>query len=163
MTKHITILAQQLGKLLMEKNQQLVTAESCTGGGIAYALTTIPGSSNWFERGYITYSNAAKEQSLGVNPSTIETYGAVSAQTANEMAEGALKNSQAQVSIAVTGIAGPGGGTPEKPVGTIWFGWAGYNFATQTRYVNLHGERETIRYQAIAYSLTELIKILNQK
>ncbi|OGT30226.1 MAG: hypothetical protein A3E87_00610 [Gammaproteobacteria bacterium RIFCSPHIGHO2_12_FULL_35_23] len=116
--------AEEAGRKLLASKQMLVTAESCTGGGVAYAITSIAGSSAWFDRGLVTYSNIAKEELLNVSSATLITEGAVSKQTAIEMALGALENNYATVSLSITGIAGPGGGTPSKPVGTVWFAWA---------------------------------------
>ena len=120
MTASLATLAQAVGEALKKNNLSLATAESCTGGGLSYWVTSIGGSSHWFERGFVTYSNEAKVEQLSVNPTTIENYGAVSEQTACEMAEGALANSNADITVSITGIAGPNGGTPEKPVGTVW-------------------------------------------
>src|SRR5258708_6846429 len=119
MENNITILAERVGQLLKAHKLMLTTAESCTGGQIAEAITQIAGSSQWFDRGFVTYSNAAKQEMLGVKKITLEQAGAVSAETAAEMAEGALRHSHAQISIAVTGIAGPTGGSVDKPVGTV--------------------------------------------
>src|SRR3990167_8669961 len=116
--------AEEAGRKLLASKQMLVNTESCTGGGVAYAITSIAGSSAWFDRGLVTYSNIAKEELLNVSSATLITEGAVSKQTAIEMALGALENNYATVSLAITGIAGPGGGTPSKPVGTVWFAWA---------------------------------------
>ena len=160
MAQNLEQLAISVGKKLKEKKWKLVTAESCTGGSVAYWITSIPGSSDWFERGFVTYSNLAKEEMLGVSSATLNTYGAVSEQTAQEMAEGALRYSQAQVSIAITGIAGPTGGTPEKPVGTVWFGWAGVGFATQTKLMSLTGNRTQIREQSIVIALENLLNLI---
>ncbi len=113
----------KLGHTLSQKQLKLATAESCTGGGLSYCLTSVPGSSAWFECGFVTYSNAAKVTLLNIDIATLEAYGAVSAETAAAMAAGALQQSAAQISIAITGIAGPDGGTKEKPVGTIWIAW----------------------------------------
>ena len=120
MDKCIYELAESLGLLLQTKEWQLALAESCTGGGISQAVTEVPGSSAWFDRGFVTYSNAAKEDMLGVQTLTLERFGAVSEETALEMVMGALAHSQANLAVAVTGIAGPGGGTREKPVGTVY-------------------------------------------
>jgi len=114
-------LAARVGHKLRVAGRRVVTAESCTGGWVSKALTDVPGSSQWFECGFITYSNAAKVRDLGVSAGTLERFGAVSEQTVREMAEGALRVSHANVALAVTGIAGPDGGTPDKPVGTVWF------------------------------------------
>lgn len=147
----------QLSKKLITREWKIATAESCTGGGLAYALTQMPGSSNWFERGFVTYSNTSKEDMLGVNPATLTTFGAVSEETAREMAEGALRHSQAQISIAITGIAGPDGGSKAKPVGTIWIGLASINTITQTFLRNFSGNREAIREQTILSALEYLL------
>ena len=117
------ILATQVGEALKAHGLMLATAESCTGGGVAQAITEVAGSSAWFERGFVTYSNLSKQQMLGVRESTLMQHGAVSEMTVREMVEGALKHSNAQVALAVSGIAGPDGGTPDKPVGTVWFAW----------------------------------------
>lgn len=162
-TKQLNRLALVLGECLIANKLFLATAESCTGGGIAYYITQIPGSSAWFERGFITYSNQAKEDLLGVSKLILKKYGAVSEATAQAMAKGALKNSLAQISIAVTGIAGPDGGTAKKPVGTVWFSWASTYFKTQTHCVHFKGTRQKIREQCIAYALRELIKLIKNK
>jgi nicotinamide-nucleotide amidase len=153
---------QQLSKELIEHKLKLVTAESCTGGGVAYYLTDLPGSSAWFERGFVTYSNASKKELLQVKAATLLEFGAVSEQTAREMAEGALKNSHAQVSIAITGIAGPEGGTTEKPVGTVWFAWAGVNKETQASVWLLQGNRQVVREQAIKIAIKKLREFISQ-
>src|SRR6202163_1215478 len=117
-------LAERAGAVLLERQRRVVVAESCTGGWVAKCLTDIPGSSQWFERGYVTYSNLAKEQSIGVAASVIETFGAVSRPTVEQMAAGALHDSGADLAVAITGIAGPDGGSPEKPVGLVWIALA---------------------------------------
>lgn len=150
----------QLAKTLTDREWKLATAESCTAGGVAYALTTLPGSSAWFERGFVTYSNLSKEELLGVKHETLERFGAVSEQTVREMAEGALQHSQAQVSVAVTGIAGPDGGSPEKPVGTVWFAWSSINKETKMSLYHLKGDRQTIREESIRIALEKLIEFL---
>ncbi len=147
-----TALVKQLGEALKTANLQLVTAESCTGGGIAEAITSVAGSSAWFERGFVTYSNQSKEEMLGVSPDTLESDGAVSEAAVLEMADGALQYSRAQVALAVSGIAGPGGGTVEKPVGTVWFAWAkGRNRKTACHH--LSGDRNTVRAKAVRIAL----------
>ena len=156
-------IAELLAQYLIKKNYKLVTAESCTGGLVAATLTDIAGSSQWFERGFITYSNCAKQEVLGVRTSTLEDYGAVSEETACEMAEGALGNSHAQLSLAVTGIAGPSGGTREKPVGMVCFAWAQLGQSTQCATEYFSGDRATIREQATRYVLEELLKQLRTK
>lgn len=155
-----TELITSIGTLLTQQQWKLVTAESCTGGGLAYVITEQAGVSDWFERGYVTYSNAAKEANLQVPATTLLQFGAVSEQTARAMAEGALQQSQAQVSVAITGIAGPGGGTPTKPVGTVWFGWASNQAPTQTYVALFSGNRTDIRQQAIQTALEKLLAFI---
>jgi nicotinamide-nucleotide amidase len=148
-----------IAKQSKSKNLKLVTAESCTGGGIAYQLTSVPGSSEWFERGFVTYSNESKKELLHVPDMIINNFGAVSEETAQAMAEGALRNSHADIAMSVTGVAGPDGGTEEKPVGTVCFGLATKSgtIATKTQYFT--GNRASIREQSIVYSLESLIDL----
>ena len=134
----------------------VATAESCTGGLVAGAVTAVAGSSEWFERGFVTYSNDAKIEQLGVSRETLETYGAVSARTVEEMAAGARRASRADWAMAVTGVAGPGGGSVEKPVGTVWFGWAGPGGVASEQRL-LHGDRATIRRESVRIALAGLI------
>ncbi|MES2219061.1 MAG: nicotinamide-nucleotide amidohydrolase family protein [Pseudomonadota bacterium] len=150
----------ELGAQLTAREWKLATAESCTGGGVAYYLTKIAGSSGWFERGFVSYSNLAKVEMLGVKQATLDNYGAVSEQTVRAMADGVLSHSQAQVSIAITGIAGPDGGSKDKPVGTVWFGWAGIAIETQTTAQLFTGNRNEIRIQSIQFALETLLTIL---
>jgi nicotinamide-nucleotide amidase len=147
-------LAAELGEILRSHRDSLVTAESCTGGWVAQCMTAVAGSSEWFDRGFVTYSNAAKMEQLGVLAQTLAAHGAVSEQTAAEMARGALGHSQATVAVAVTGIAGPGGGTAEKPVGTVCFGWArrGVDSVLTERHL-LKGDREAVRRQSVEIAL----------
>lgn len=159
MESYITTLAEKLGHLLLEKKLKLATAESCTGGGMAYAITSISGSSQWFERGFVTYSNLSKQELLNIDNHIINIHGAVSEETAISMAEGALKNSQADLSISVTGIAGPDGGSTAKPVGTVWFALAGKNFPTKRLHQCFSGNREEIRLKSIQTGLELLISI----
>lgn len=147
-------IANILGNSLRSRNLTVTTAESCTGGGIAYALTSIPGSSQWFNCGWVTYSNESKQKILGVDPEIIEKNGAVSESVVRLMAEGALVRANADVAIAVSGIAGPGGGTPEKPVGTVWIAWA-TKTATKSKHFLLPGDREHIRRHTIIHALQE--------
>jgi nicotinamide-nucleotide amidase len=155
-------LAARVGQKLRAAERRAVTAESCTGGWVAKALTDIPGSSQWFECGYVTYSNAAKMRELGVSAGTLEAFGAVSEQTVREMAEGALRVTGANVALAVTGIAGPDGGTPEKPIGTVWFcaaaraGTAIDIIAEQQRF---DGDRAAIRDRAVQYALRLILRL----
>jgi nicotinamide-nucleotide amidase len=156
-------LAETIGDLLQNQRLRLATAESCTGGQIAQVITAISGSSQWFERGFVTYSNEAKIELLQVKLQTLAEHGAVSKTTAQEMVEGALRHAHAEVALAVTGVAGPGGGTPEKPVGTVWFGYAKINQTTKTLCQHFSGDRITIRHQATVFALQTLIDFLNDK
>ena len=160
--------AEQLGALLARDRLVLTTAESCTAGGIAYAVTQVPGSSAWFDRGFITYSDDAKRQLLGVTPSYLRDFGAVSEPVARAMALGALSHSQAQIAVAVTGIAGPGGATESKPVGTVCFAWGIRRddhalpwVRTAQRHVD--GDRATVRAHSIVAALDGLIALLQQR
>jgi nicotinamide-nucleotide amidase len=146
-------LAQQLGLFLKSKGKKIATAESCTGGWIAQTMTEVSGSSAWFDRGFVTYSNAAKVQMLGVSPETLALYGAVSAQTATEMVVGALAHSDADYAIAVTGITGPDGGSVEKPVGTVFIAWAYKNRDVKVLQQQLTGDRHQIRRQTVKLAL----------
>jgi nicotinamide-nucleotide amidase len=146
-------LAQQLGLLLKSKEKKIATAESCTGGWIAQIITEVSGSSAWFDRGFVTYSNAAKMQMLGVKSETLDKFGAVSTQTAAAMANSALALSDADCAIAVTGIAGPDGGTAEKPVGTVFIAWAYKNRDVKVVQKNLTGNRHQIRRQTVKIAL----------
>jgi nicotinamide-nucleotide amidase len=149
-------LAQQLGQLLNSKGKKIATAESCTGGWIAQMITEVSGSSAWFDRGFVTYSNAAKMQMLGVKPETLDKFGAVSVQTATEMVTGTLAHSDADCAIAVTGIAGPDGGTAEKPVGTVFIAWADKNKDVKVVQKKLMGNRHQIRRQTVKIALEGL-------
>lgn len=140
----------------------LVTAESCTGGGIAYAMTGLPGSSEWFERGFVTYSNPAKQEQLGVAHDLITRYGAVSEEVAAAMAQGALQHSHADFSVAVTGIAGPDGGSAEKPVGTVCFGWSSRGGDTRTTRIGFEGDRQQVRELSILTALQGLVDLVEQ-
>lgn len=146
-------LAQQLGLLLKSKEKIIATAESCTGGWLAQIITEVSGSSAWFDRGFVTYSNAAKMQMLGIKSETLDKFGAVSAQTAVEMVKGALDHSDADCAIAVTGIAGPDGGTEEKPVGTVFIAWAYKNQDVKVVQKKLMGNRHQIRRQTVKIAL----------
>lgn len=155
-------LAGEVATEVQQRRLTLVTAESCTGGWIAKTLTDLPGSSAWFDAGVVTYSYEAKEALLGVNPRTLEHSGAVSEETVLEMVSGALARFGAGVAVAVTGIAGPSGGTPDKPVGTVWIGWkrrGGYGHARQFHFP---GDREAVRRQTVAAALTGLRKTLTE-
>jgi nicotinamide-nucleotide amidase len=161
-------LASELGRGLTANTMMLATAESCTAGGIAYAVTTQPGSSAWFDRGFVTYSNDAKLQHLGVSPAYLRDFGAVSEPVARQMALGALTHSAAQIAVAVTGIAGPDGGTAAKPVGTVCFGWAirrdpGAAPWVQTATRHFEGDRAAVRTHAIIAALEETVSLLRQR
>jgi nicotinamide-nucleotide amidase len=158
----LTTLAAELGRVLEQDRVMLATAESCTGGWVSRVLTAISGSSAWFERGFVTYSDAAKQEMLGVDASVLRQHGAVSEPTARAMAEGALRNSHAQVALAVTGIAGPNGGTAEKPVGTVWFAWAGKDRATRASMHRIDGDRESVRRQSVEIALRGMIELVRQ-
>jgi nicotinamide-nucleotide amidase len=145
-------LAAQLGDALQQRQLMLATAESCTGGWVAKVITDVPGSSHWFERGFVTYTNRSKQEMLGVSAQTLEHHGAVSEETVLEMANGALAHSQAQVAVAISGIAGPGGGSEHKPVGTVCLAWAGLHHSRSQTY-RFDGEREAIRRQAVTTAL----------
>jgi nicotinamide-nucleotide amidase len=153
-------LAARLGVILEGSTRLLALAESCTGGWVARAVTSVAGSSNWFERGFVTYSDAAKIEMLGVPSEILQIHGAVSEPTARAMAEGALARSRAHVALAITGIAGPGGATAEKPVGTVWFGWAAQGWETRTQRRLLAGKREEVRRQSVGIALAELLTLL---
>jgi nicotinamide-nucleotide amidase len=148
--------AELLGHWLMANGKMVATAESCTGGWIAQSLTEVPGSSTWFDRGFVTYSNSAKTQMLGVKAETLQTYGAVSAETAEEMVIGALARSEAHFAIAVTGIAGPDGGTSEKPVGTVFIAWADKDGAIKVKKNLFYGNRHQIRAQTVQIAIKGL-------
>lgn len=156
----LSTLAAELGTKLKQQGLTLALAESCTGGMVAQTLTSIAGSSAWFDRGFVTYSNQAKIEMLNVADSTIATFGAVSEQTAAEMAAGALQYSHAQLAGSITGIAGPDGGSAEKPVGTVCFAWVGNTTPATTCTQYFTGSRNEIRQQATAFMLTALIQAL---
>ena len=151
--------ATELGTCLQQKGWYLVTAESCTGGWVAQAVTAIAGSSGWFDRGFVTYSNAAKQALLGVSPETLAKYGAVNEQTVLEMVKGALARSQAQVGVAISGIGGPSGGSPDKPVGTVWIAYAFPNKCYAQHY-HFNGDRQSVREQAVRMALQTLLQEL---
>ncbi len=160
MDNELFTLAERLGQRLKAKGQKIATAESCTGGWIAQAITEVPGSSAWFDRGFVTYSNNAKVQMLGVNPQTLVEYGAVSAEVAQQMAAGALTNSEADWAIAVTGIAGPDGGSEEKPVGTVYIAWQNKTGFSKVERLSLSGGRHRIRKHAVINVLDKLLAFL---
>ncbi|MEW6765567.1 MAG: CinA family protein [Pseudomonadota bacterium] len=156
----IADLALRLGTVLGERGLRLAAAESCTGGWLSKALTDVPGSSGWFDRGFITYSNAAKQDMLGVSEAILHTHGAVSEAAVRAMAEGALVNSLADISVAISGIAGPGGATPDKPVGTVWMAWARRGDIARSRHLVYSGDREAVRAQAVMTACEGLLELL---
>jgi nicotinamide-nucleotide amidase len=160
MDSELAALSQRVGERLRQQRATLATAESCTGGWTAQVVTHTAGSSEWFERGFVTYSNAAKHDMLGVSPATLAAHGAVSVETAAEMAAGALAHSAATVSLAITGVAGPGGGSAEKPVGTVCFAWCRRGQTPLTAQARFDGDREAIRRQSVVQALDGLLRVL---
>jgi nicotinamide-nucleotide amidase len=150
-------LAARVGQMLLADRLTLVTAESCTGGWTSQCLTAVAGSSAWFDGGFVTYSNAAKQEMLGVSEQTLAVHGAVSQAVAVAMAEGALRRSRADRAVAITGIAGPDGGSPEKPVGTVCFAWSGRNATPFAETRHFTGDRQAVRAQAVARALSGLL------
>lgn len=155
-------LAAELGAALQERQWRVATAESCTGGGISAAITAVPGSSVWFEYGLVTYANAAKQHLLGVDGRTLASEGAVSEQVVRQMVDGALALSGADIAVAVSGIAGPGGGTPAKPVGTVWFAWAVAKGAQIAQCHHLNGERRDVQQASVAIALQGLLSLVRE-
>ena len=156
-------LAERTGHLLRETHHRLVTAESCTGGWIAKAVTDVAGCSYWFDCGMAAYSYEAKQALLGVNPHTLETHGAVSRETVIEMVSGALVNSGASVAVAVTGIAGPDGGSEDKPVGSVWIGWKRRGGYASARLFQFDGDRDAVRRQTVAAALRGLAETVDAR
>lgn len=159
--KQLEALATAVADVAIARHQRVVTAESCTGGWIAKALTDLPGSSGWFDAGVVAYSYEAKEALLGVSPHTLEVTGAVSEETVREMVAGALAHFGANAAVAVTGIAGPGGGTSDKPVGSVWIGWKQRGDYAQARLFRFDGDREAVRRQTVAEALRGLATLLH--
>lgn len=157
-----TLQAEQLAELFLKTACNLATAESCTGGGLAEILTRIPGSSSWFERGFVTYSNEAKQEMLDVPFDTLQQYGAVSEETASAMARGAVENSQADFGVSITGIAGPDGGTEDKPVGTVCLGWYKRDTGVITTRIHFDGDRLKVREQSCLLAIQGLIDLLQK-
>jgi nicotinamide-nucleotide amidase len=158
--QRIRALTRDCAGRLREKGWRLAVAESCTGGWLAKVLTDLPGSSDWFERGYVTYSNQSKQSMLGVKPETLQAHGAVSEAAVVEMVRGALEGSGADLALAVSGIAGPGGGSPEKPVGTVCFAWQRRDTAPGISREHFDGDREQVRRQSVCYLLERLCEML---
>jgi len=154
-------LAVRVGRALKRRELMITTAESCTGGWIGQAITMVPGSSEWFERGFITYTYISKREMLGVKPRTLARQGAVSEDVVREMAKGALARSHAQVAVSISGVAGPGGGSPDKPVGTICFAWArkGGKVLAETR--RFRGDRDAVRRRSVDHALRGVLKIIS--
>ena len=161
MEADLTALSESIGTACRQRRLLLATAESCTGGWTAQVITHTAGSSGWFERGFVTYSNDAKTEMLGVRRETLQRFGAVSPETAAEMAAGALENSNAMISLSITGIAGPTGGSPGKPVGTVCFAWCRTGESPKTETVVFAGDRETVRRQAVIHALHGLLPHLD--
>ena len=153
-------LAECVGAALKAKGMMMATAESCTGGWIAQAVTAVPGSSEWFERGFVTYTYISKREMLGVKSETLDAHGAVSEQTVREMTAGALERSHAQVAVSVSGTAGPSGGTPQKPLGTVCIGWGAKDGALQSATKHFDGDREAVRRQAVVFALERVLAVV---
>lgn len=160
--RSLAVFAVELGRRLSALNWSVTTAESCTGGGLSHAITAMAGSSKWFEQGFITYSDRAKEQQLGVNPILLESNGAVSGAVAVAMVEAAVKLSGANIGVAITGIAGPDGGSEEKPVGTVWIAWSLRNGRTFSRLFHFDGDRQLVRQRSIEEAFEGLLSILDK-
>jgi nicotinamide-nucleotide amidase len=172
MSERLDKLASELGQMLAEQSLTLATAESCTGGWVAKVVTDIPGSSAWFDRGFVTYGDLAKQEMLGVSAATLDAEGAVSEAVVREMALGALSRSRAQVALAISGIAGPAGGSEDKPVGTVWFAWAlhgampgsdadgGPRPEVRSQLLQFAGDREEVRHQSVRVALERLLELL---
>lgn len=153
-------LATDVSEFLKERQATLATAESCTGGWVSQVITSISGSSTWFDRGFVTYSNAAKEDMLGVSSDTLRSCGAVSKEIVIEMALGALEKSNATYSLAITGIAGPTGGTPDKPVGLVWFAWANtVQGVLAAESQQFEGDRDNVRARSVSHVLKRLMEL----
>ncbi len=154
----LAALSAQLGEALAGLGKRLAVAESCTGGWIAKLITDVPGSSAWFDRGFVTYSNAAKQDMLGVSAQTLRMQGAVSEATVRAMAQGVIAHSLADIAAAVSGIAGPGGGSAQRPVGTVWIAWAQRTNEVQAQCFQFEGDREAVRRQAVREALRGLLR-----
>jgi nicotinamide-nucleotide amidase len=155
-------LAERVGRTLERLQLMIATAESCTGGWVAEAITMVPGSSGWFERGFVTYTYISKREMLGVRAETLERHGAVSEEVVREMVAGALNASHAQVAVAVSGVAGPSGGTPEKPVGTVCFAWAVQGAPARAETVRFPGDREAVRRESVMHALGVVLEMLEK-
>lgn len=162
MDEQIDVLAERAGRLIARQKILLATAESCTGGWIGAAVTAVPGSSAWFERGFISYSNRAKQEMLGVSADSLERFGAVSEQVVLEMARGAIERSRAHLSVAVSGIAGPDGGSAGKPVGTVWIAWGQKLGYAEAECFQFSGDRQAVRRATVIEALKGLIKRMGE-
>lgn len=162
MDQELFDLASLAGRALKAHGLMLAAAESCTGGWVGQCVTMVPGSSDWFERGFVTYTNAAKTEMLGVQPATLAAHGAVSEQTVREMVEGALARSRAQVALAVSGVAGPTGGTPQKPVGMVCIGWGVRGDTRRSATFQFGGDRDAVRRQAVIAALSGVVELLGE-
>ena len=160
--KELESLSAELGALLIEKNYFFTTAESCTGGWVGQSLTSVPGSSSWYGCGFITYSNIAKHQILDVSKDTLNSHGAVSQEVVEEMVDGALKKSRANLGVAISGIAGPGGGTKERPVGTVCLAWKLNDLPTLSVTEVFEGSRQEVRFKSVSKALKEAINLLKK-
>ena len=152
-------LAERVGRALKERDLMLTTAESCTGGWVAEAVTMVPGSSAWFDRGFVTYTYISKREMLGVKVETLDRHGAVSEAVVREMVQGALGASHAQVAVAISGTAGPSGGTPEKPVGTVCFAWAMKDAPARSDTQHFPGDRESVRRLSVVHALNGVLDL----
>ncbi len=162
MTSRIDHLAQEVGEVLLRENLKLATVESCTGGWIAQAITSIAGSSEWFERGFVTYSNEAKQELVDVSAATLMEHGAVSREVAGEMAQGGVRCSVADLAVSVTGIAGPDGGTAKKPVGTVWIGWSNGGGRLDCQLFRFSGDRHEVRRASVEQALAGILTFLGK-
>lgn len=162
MDEELERLSRQIGQALLERGLMLACAESCTGGWVSEVVTATGGSSQWFERGFVTYSNAAKQELLGVTADTLRRHGAVSEETVRAMAAGALRRSHAQVALAVSGVAGPTGGSPDKPVGTVCFAWALQGGVPLADTRHFAGDRRSVRRQSVLHALRSLLSLLDE-
>lgn len=160
MDHYLLQLSQRLGEQLLQRNWHVATAESCTGGGVAAAITAIPVSSAWFEYGIVSYANDAKQKLLGVKSETLVRDGAVSEAVVSEMARGILALAEADIAVAISGVAGPSGGTADKPVGTVWFAWAKASGEMKTELQHFSGDRNTVQKQAVTFALENLIALI---
>jgi len=160
MDDELNKLAEQVGAALKSRGLLLASAESCTGGWVGEVVTSVPGSSHWYDRGFITYTNESKQEMLGVAAQTLAEFGAVSEQTVREMAAGALKHSRAHIALAISGIAGPGGGTPNKPVGTVCVAWATRSDAGLSQALHFLGDRTAVRRQAVVAALQGVLRMV---